>query len=64
MDISLLLKIVGIGLLISVAHQVLSKSGREDQAQLVAVAGIIIVLLVIVGEFTSLIDKIRETFGL
>jgi len=64
MDISLLLKIVGVGLLVGVAHQVLAKTGREDQASLVAVAGIIIVLLLIVGEFSSLIDSIRGTFGI
>ena len=46
MDINLVLKIGGIGLIISVVCQILSKSGRDEQAMLVSVAGIIIVLKV------------------
>ncbi len=64
MDISLILKAAGVGLIVSVVCQILSKSGREEQAMLVSVAGVIIVLLMLVKEIGSLIDTIRKIFGL
>ena len=64
MDISLLLKAAGVGLIVGVICQILSKSGREEQAMLVSVAGVILVLLMIVGEIGTLIETIRTTFGL
>ncbi len=63
MDISLILKITGIGLLISVACQVLSKSGREEQATLLSIAGIIIVMLFIVTELDNLFTTLTRVFG-
>ena len=50
MDITLILKIAGVGVLVASAAQILSKSGRDEQATLVTVAGIIVALLLIVGE--------------
>ena len=50
MEISLIFKIAGIGILISVIYQILVKSGREDQAMMVTLAGMIIVLTVIIKE--------------
>ena len=44
MDISLIIKIAGIGILVAVAAQILSKSGRDEQATLLSIAGIIIVM--------------------
>ncbi|MBQ7125020.1 MAG: stage III sporulation protein AC [Clostridia bacterium] len=64
MDISLILKAAGIGLIVSVVCQILSKSGREEQAMLVSVAGVIIVILMLVKEIGTLIDTIRRIFGL
>ena len=64
MDISLLLKIAGIGLLASVLCQVLSKSGKDEQAGFVTLGGIIIVLILLVNEISRLIDTVRATFGL
>lgn len=64
MDIALILKVAGIGLLVSVVCQILSKSGRDEQAMLVSVVGIIIVLMVVVNQFSSLINTIKSTFGL
>lgn len=63
MDISLILKITGIGLLISVACQILSKSGRDEQATMLSIAGIIIVMLVIVTELDNLLSTISRVFG-
>lgn len=64
MEITVLLKVVGVGLLVAVAHQILCKSGRDDLATWVSIAGIVIVLLVLMGEVKDLFDKIRSTFGL
>ncbi len=64
MDISLILKAAGIGLIVSVICQILSKSGRDEQAMLVSVAGVIIVLLMLVKELGALITSIRTVFGL
>ena len=64
MDISLILKAAGIGLIVSVICQILTKSGREEQAMLVSVAGVILVLLMLVQEIGTLITAIRKIFGL
>ena len=64
MDITLILKIGGIGLLVSGICQVLSKSGRDDQAMFVSIAGIIIVLMFLIQEFSTLISSIKNIFGL
>ena len=64
MDISLILKIAGIGLLVSVTCQILSKSGREEQATLLSIAGIVIVMLLIVSELDELFKLLSRVFGL
>ncbi|MBE6582344.1 MAG: stage III sporulation protein AC [Ruminococcaceae bacterium] len=64
MDISLILKAAGVGLIVSVVCQILNKSGRDEQAMLVSIAGVIIVLLMLVKELGSLISSIKNIFGL
>ena len=64
MDISLVLKVAGVGMLVTVAYQILSKAGRDEQAMLVSLSGIIIVLLMLVGEIGNLFQTIRSVFGL
>lgn len=64
MKIDLILKIAGIGILVAVASQILSKTGRDEQATLVVVSGIIIVLLMLVGEIGGLFDSVKSIFGL
>ncbi len=63
MDISLLLKITGIGLLISIACQILSKSGRDEQATLLSIAGIILVMILIITEIDNLFSLLSRVFG-
>lgn len=63
MDVSLILKIAGIGILISVTCQILNKSGRDEQAMMVSVAGVIIVALLLVGEIRNLFETLRAVFG-
>jgi stage III sporulation protein AC len=64
LNITLVLKIAGVGLLVSIACQILSKTGREEQSTYVAVAGVIIVMLMLVSEIGSLFNAIRSVFGL
>lgn len=64
MDISLILKVAGAGLLVSVICQILNKSGRDEQAMLVSLAGIIIVLMLLVDEISQLITSIKNIFGI
>ena len=63
MDVSLILKITGIGLLISVMCQVLSKSGRDEQATMLSIAGIIIVMILIISELEGLFSTLSRIFG-
>jgi stage III sporulation protein AC len=62
--ISLILKIAGIGLVVSVAVQILQKSGRDEQATFVTVAGVVIAMLLLAGEISSLFSTLKRVFGL
>lgn len=64
MDINLIIKVSGIGILVAAVYQILSKSGRDEQAMLVSLTGIIIVMLMIVNQFSSLLSTVRSIFGL
>ena len=64
MDINLILKIAGIGILVAICAQVLQKSGKDEQAMMLTVGGIITVMLMIVGKLGELLDTIRSIFGL
>lgn len=63
MDISLILKVAGVGILVTVACQILSRAGREEQATLVSITGIVIVLMMLVTEIGDLFSTVREVFG-
>lgn len=64
MDVGLILKIAGVGLLVSVVCQILTRSGREEQAMLVSVAGVVIVMLLLVQRISDLLTTVRTLFGL
>lgn len=64
MDISLIIKIAGIGILVAVASQVLSKTGRDEQATFVTIAGIIVALMLLISEIRELFDLIASLFGM
>ena len=64
MNIDLLLKIAGIGILVAVLHQVLTKAGRDDQAMMTTLAGMVIVLTIVVKEISSLFETVRTVFNL
>lgn len=63
MDVSLVLKVAGVGLLVSVAQQILSRTGRDEQGMLVSVAGIVLALLLLVEEIGRLFALVESVFG-
>ena len=63
MDISIILKIAGVGVLVSVASAILNKSGRDEQAMMVTVAGIVVVMLMLVDEMGMLFESVQSVFG-
>lgn len=64
MDTGLILRAAGVGLLVSVLYQVLSKTGRDEMAMLVSVTGVVIVLVMLVDEIGALLGNIRSLFGI
>ena len=64
MNIALVLKGAGVGLVVAVAYQILQKSGRDELATYVSLAGVVIVMLLLVSEIDSLFRTIRRIFGI
>ena len=64
MDINLLFKIAAIGILVAVLYHVLVRAGREDQAMMTTLAGLIIVLTMVIKEISTLFDTVRTIFNL
>lgn len=64
MNIDLLFKIAAIGILVAVLYQVLVRAGREDQAMMTTLAGLIIVLTMVIKEVSGLFSTVRTMFNL
>ncbi len=64
MDVDLIFKIAAVGIVVTVLNQVLIRSGREDQAMLTALAGVIVVLLMLVEQIQTLFETVKSVFGL
>ena len=64
MEIGLILKISGVGILVAIVSSILSKSGRDEQAMLVTVVGVVVVLLMLVGQIEELFNTVRTVFDL
>ncbi len=64
MDVDLIFKIAAIGIIVAVLNQLLIRSGREEQAMLTTLAGLIVVLSMIVGEISDLFQTVKSVFGL
>ena len=64
MDINLLFKIAAIGILVAVLQQVLVRAGREDQAMMTTLAGLVIVLTMVIKEISVLFNTVRGLFNL
>lgn len=64
MELELIIKIAGIGLIISILTQILNKSGRDEQGIMLIIAGLIVVFLMLVGEIGELFETVRDVFEL
>ena len=64
MDVDLIFRIAAIGIIVSVLYQVLLRSGREEQAMLTSLAGLIVVLMMMIQEISNLIETVKTVFGL
>ncbi len=64
MDVELIFRIAAIGIIVAVLSQVLIRSGREEQAMMTTLAGLIVVLGMLVREISSLFGTIQQLFGL
>ena len=63
MEIDLIFKIAAIGIIVSNLNQVLSRSGREEQATLTTLAGVIVVLMMVAQKIAELFDMVKRLFG-
>lgn len=62
MDIDLIFKIAAIGIIVSVLNQVLSRSGREEQATMTSLAGLVVVLMMLTQKIAELFDLVKTLF--
>ena len=63
MEVDLIFKIAAIGILVAVLNQVLSRAGRDEQAMMTTLAGLVVVLMMVVQEIASLFDLVKDLFG-
>ena len=63
MEVELIFKIAAIGIIVTVLNQLLAKSGRDEQATMVTLAGLIVVMVVVVKEIAALFEMIKGLFG-
>mgnify|MGYP000683387076 FL=1 len=64
MDVDLIFKIAAIGILVSVLNQVLTRSGRDEQATMTTLAGLVVVLMMVVQQISGLFELVKNLFGL
>ncbi len=64
MDVDFIFKIAAIGIIVTVLNLVLVRSGREEQALLTTLAGLVVVLLMVVNSVAELFDTVKDLFGL
>ena len=63
MDVDLIFKIAGVGIIVAVLSRLLKRSERDEQALMITIAGLVIVMLMLVSEISRLFDTIKSTFG-
>ena len=64
MSVDLIFRIAAIGIVVAVLSQLLSKSGRDDMATMVAIAGLVIVLVMVIGVISALFESGKNVFNL
>ncbi len=64
MDVDLIFKIAAIGILVAVLNLLLVRSGREEQAMMTTLAGLVVVLMMLVQQISDLFDMVKTLFSL
>lgn len=64
MDVELIFKIAAVGIIVAVLNQVLIRAGREEQAMMTTLAGIVVVLMMLIYEISELFDTVKTVFDL
>ncbi|MDD6409824.1 MAG: stage III sporulation protein AC [Oscillibacter sp.] len=64
MDVDLIFKIAAVGILVAVLNQLLIRSGREEQAMMTTLAGLVVVMMILVREISGLFQLIKTLFDL
>ena len=64
MDVDLIFKIAAVGILVAVLNQLLIRSGREEQAMMTTLAGLVVVMMILVREISGLFQMIKTLFDL
>ena len=63
MQVDLIFKVAAIGILVAVLNLLLVRSGREEQAMMTTLAGLIVVLMIVIEEISALFNLVKTTFG-
>ena len=64
MDVDMIFKIAAIGIIVAILNQLLVRSGREEQALLTTIAGLVVALMMIISQISDLFSTVKNTFGL
>ena len=64
MEVDFIFQVAGIGIIVAVLNQLLVRSGREEQAMLTTLAGLVVVLVMVVSEIGNLFETVKSVFGL
>lgn len=62
MEIDLIFKIAAVGMIVSILNQVLSRSGRDEQATMTTLAGLVVVLMIVAQKIADLFDLVKSLF--
>lgn len=62
MEIDLIFKIAAVGIIVSILNQVLSRSGREEQATMTTLAGLVVVLMILAQKIAELFELVKQLF--
>ncbi len=63
MDVTLVFQIAGLGIIVAVLSQLLKRAERDEQALMITIAGLVIVMLMLVNEISELFETVRSVFG-
>jgi stage III sporulation protein AC len=64
MDVELIFKIAAVGIIVSILNQVLTRSGRDEQATMTTIAGLVVVLIMVAQKIAELFDLVKNLFDL